>query len=203
MSFLDDEELIFRMVLVFLYTFFTIVRIYYRRKARNQTTIEEKTNLTQKLIFVMMVYEVSTFIAFVFFYPWIDWEVLHINYPVWIRWSGLPLGISAVIYFIIIHRTLGKNFSPKLQTKKEQTLVTTGPYKRIRHPMYLAFLLLHIAVFLIVANWIIGISWNIFIIAIIILRVKPEEEMMVKKFGKEYELYMIRTGRFIPKFMKS
>ena len=202
MELFNDEEFIFRMILVGIYTLFSIIRIHFRVLAKNNTTIQEKNNITQKLLLAMMIYEVLTFIAFVFFYSYIPWDFAHIRIPVWLRLLGLPVGLAAIVYFVIIHRALGKNFSPKLRIKKEQTLITTGPYKRIRHPMYVAFILLHIAVFLIVANWIIGVTWNVFIILIIAIRVKPEEKMMEERFGDEYSEYMKRTGRFLPRLNK-
>ncbi|MBN2157148.1 MAG: isoprenylcysteine carboxylmethyltransferase family protein [Candidatus Lokiarchaeota archaeon] len=194
----ENEEFIFRMILIGIYSIFTIIRIRYRRIAKNNGVIKEKDNATQKLLFAMMAYEVLTFIAFVFLYNWIPWEIAHIPFPLWLRWMGLPLGLGAIVYFIIVHEALGKNFSPKLRIKKEQTLITHGPYKHIRHPMYVAFFLLHLAVFFIVANWIIGISWNIFLFTIIAIRVKPEEKLMIERFGKEYEEYIERTRRFLP-----
>jgi protein-S-isoprenylcysteine O-methyltransferase Ste14 len=198
----DGIEFTFRMVLVSLYLVFSMVRFRYRKIAKSNGIIIEKNNATQKLLLAMMIYEIITFIAFVFLYQWIPWDIAHIQIPLWLRWIGLPIGLGAIIYFIIIHEALGKNFSPKLRIKKEQTLVTTGPYKRIRHPMYVAFFILHIAVFLIVANWIIGISWIVFLLVIIIIRIKPEENMMLVRFGKEYEEYMKRTGRFFTKLKK-
>lgn len=194
-----SEEFIFRMVLIGIYVIFSIIRFRYRWLAKNNSIITEKNRVTQNLLLAMMIYEVLTFIAYVFFYEWIPWDIAHIAIHSWLRWIGLPLGIGSLIYFVIIHEALGKNFSPKLRIKKEQTLITTGPYKRIRHPMYVAFLLLHIAVFLIVSNWIIGITWMVFLLTIIIVRVKPEEDMMLERFGDEYKEYMSHTGRFLPK----
>ncbi len=203
MVFIFSEEFVFRMILVGIYVIFSIIRFRYRWLAKNNSIITEKNSVTQNLLLAMMIYEILTFIAYVFFYKWIPWEITHIaQIPSWLRWIGLPLGIGALIYFIIIHEALGKNFSPKLRIKKEQTLITSGPYKRIRHPMYVAFLLLHIAVFLIVSNWIIGVTWMVFLITIIIVRVKPEEDMMLERFGDEYSQYMKRTWRFFPKFTK-
>jgi len=199
----DEEiEFFFRMVLIGIYSIFTIVRIHYRRIAKNNGVIIEKDNATQKLLFIMMIYEVLSFIGYVFFYDLMHWVIAHIPLPLWLRGIGLPLGLGSILYFIIVHEALGKNFSTTLKIKKTQTLVTHGPYKRIRHPMYLAFFFLHIAVFLIVANWIIGISWNLFLITIIAIRVRPEEKMMLERFGKDYENYMKRTGRFFPRFKK-
>ena len=77
-------------------------------------------------------------------------------------------------------------------------LVTDGPYRWIRHPMYTAFYVLHIAVFFLTANWFIGLTWLAGLTIIIVLRVKREEAMLLARFGDKYNSYMERTGRFLP-----
>ena len=116
----------------------------------------------------------------------------------WLRLIGALLAILALIWFIWIHRSLGNNLSVRLRIKDSQKLVTDGPYRWIRHPMYSAFYLLHFAVFFLTANWFIGVTWLAGLSIIILLRVKREESMLLAKFGDEYVSYIERTGRFIP-----
>jgi protein-S-isoprenylcysteine O-methyltransferase Ste14 len=85
-----------------------------------------------------------------------------------------------------------------LKIKDSQELVTDGPYRWIRHPMYTAFFVLHVAAFLLTANWFIGLTWMSGLTAIIFLRVKREEAMLLSAFGSEYRSYMENTGRFVP-----
>jgi len=40
------------------------------------------------------------------------------------------------------------------------------------------------------------------LLTIIIIRVKPEEDMLLDRFGDEYKEYMTRTGRFLPKLLR-
>jgi protein-S-isoprenylcysteine O-methyltransferase Ste14 len=86
----------------------------------------------------------------------------------------------------------------KLRIVDQQTFITTGPYQRIRHPMYTAFYMLHIATLLMLANWFIGVTWLVGLTMIITSRVRREEEMLVKRFGQQYINYQKNTGRFIP-----
>ena len=64
--------------------------------------------------------------------------------------------------------------------------------------MYTAFYMLHIATFLMLTNWFIGITWLVGLTLIIISRVKREEEMLAKRYGQQYINYLKNTGRFIP-----
>lgn len=103
--------------------------------------------------------------------------------------------------FIWIHRYLGKNFSYTLIIKPDHQLITSGPYRFIRHPMYSAFLIFHIAIFLISGNWFIGIIWIVGLLIIFLLRISKEEEMLLNKFSKQYREYQKRTGSlFLPIF---
>jgi protein-S-isoprenylcysteine O-methyltransferase Ste14 len=98
------------------------------------------------------------------------------------------------------HKDLGKNFSLTTQTKEKQTLVTTGVYKKIRHPMYTAHLVWAIAQAILLQNWIAGPTFLLSNLLLYIRRIPIEEEMMIKEFGNEYQKYMEKTGRLLPKF---
>ena len=86
-----------------------------------------------------------------------------------------------------------------LELGEEHKLVTTGPYSRIRHPMYTYFYIMVIATAAISANLVVGLVgitvWTIFYF----IRVGDEENLLLEQFGEEYEEYMKRTGRLLPK----
>jgi protein-S-isoprenylcysteine O-methyltransferase Ste14 len=126
-----------------------------------------------------------------------SWSSLDL--PSWIRWLGGPLSLAALLFFCWVLRSLGRNFSTSLTIKEEQTLVTRGPYRRIRHPMYTALIVLWIAYFLLSANWFIGLTGILAFVWTMIVRTPKEERMMIDRFGEEYIAYMKRTGRYLPR----
>ena len=77
-------------------------------------------------------------------------------------------------------------------------LVTTGPYRWMRHPLYAMGGALFFAVGLMSASWfILGVAC--LGVALIRLVVVPmEEQALVAKFGDEYRAYMNRTGGLVP-----
>ena len=99
------------------------------------------------LLLSLISYEVITFSIFILT-PWLDWS----NYAqiLWLSSIGLVIGILALLIFFFVHVYLGRYFSHKIQLQKNQILVKEGPYKFIRHPMYTAFIVLHLGVFLLV-----------------------------------------------------
>jgi protein-S-isoprenylcysteine O-methyltransferase Ste14 len=86
-----------------------------------------------------------------------------------------------------------------LQLHKEHSLVTIGPYKRIRHPLYAAMFTWAISLALVTANWIF-VAVTVATIAGTMARVPKEEQMMLDAFGEEYKEYMRRTGRYFPRW---
>jgi protein-S-isoprenylcysteine O-methyltransferase Ste14 len=68
----------------------------------------------------------------------------------------------------------------------------------MRHPIYLAFLMMQISVLLLTSNWLIGLSGIAIIIAVITIRIPEEEKMLSEQFGDEYRAYMKETGALLP-----
>ena len=119
--------------------------------------------------------------------------------PLWMRWLGFPVGLGAVFLFSWVLKSLGQNFSTSLTIKEKQTLVTNGPYHRVRHPMYTAFILLWVAFLLLSANWFIGFTGIMAFVWTTVIRTPKEEQMMAERFGEEYLAYKERTGRYLPR----
>jgi protein-S-isoprenylcysteine O-methyltransferase Ste14 len=196
-------DLACKVTLICLYSFFSVIRIvYYQRakKAGYSTVVEERKRYSIWLS-IFICYTVFTFFAYILFPGIFSWA--EIPLPVWSRITGMVIGILSLIWFIWIHQSLGNNLSVRLSIKDKQMLVTDGPYRWIRHPMYSAFYLLHIAVFLLTANWFIGVTWLAGLTIIIFIRVQREEMMLRTRFGNQYSLYIERTGRFIPRIKKA
>ncbi len=128
-----------------------------------------------------------------------DWSTLSI--PLGIRWFGVIIGLIALILLVWVIRSLGRNFSTSLTIRKEQTLVTHGPYHWVRHPMYTGFILLWIGFFFISANWFIALTGISGFALTILVRTPKEEQMMIEHFGEEYLVYMKRTGRYLPRLL--
>ena len=193
-----DTESVFRVILICLFCVFSIIRIEYHRLARRAgfETLAEEGKRHSFFLGLFIIYEIITLFLYLFYPHSLSWAM--VLTPVWLRWIGVSLGILSLIMFVWVHRSLGRNFSAKLRIKEKQNLVINGPYQRIRHPMYTAFYLLNIAVFLLTSNWFIGATWLTILTIIIALRVKREETMMADRFGDAYRDYMRRTGRFFP-----
>jgi protein-S-isoprenylcysteine O-methyltransferase Ste14 len=112
---------------------------------------------------------------------------------------GALLAVAALVMFRLTHKALGRNWSVSLQLKDDHKLITNGIYSRIRHPMYTAFWLMALAQALLLPNWIAGLAGIAGFGTLYLLRVRHEEALMLAGFGPEYQAYMDRTGRLLPK----
>jgi protein-S-isoprenylcysteine O-methyltransferase Ste14 len=124
--------------------------------------------------------------------------VLSAPFPNWLRWVGFVFGLASLGFWSWAQIVLGKEWSPQLQLRDEHHLVTTGPYSRIRHPLYTAMLGYGTSLALVTANWVF-IVLAVAVIAGLFVRVPKEEKMMIETFGDECTAYMQRTGRYFPK----
>jgi protein-S-isoprenylcysteine O-methyltransferase Ste14 len=116
----------------------------------------------------------------------------------WQAWLGAAVFAAALWLFYRTHKDLGRNWSVTLEVREHHTLVTSGVYARVRHPMYSAFWLWAIAQALLLPNWIGGPAGLVGFGALFFLRVGREEALMIETFGEEYRRYMARTARVLP-----
>jgi protein-S-isoprenylcysteine O-methyltransferase Ste14 len=125
-----------------------------------------------------------------------DW--LFFPLPLWLRYSGVLLGAAGILLLIWVHRTLGMQWSTTLQFKERHTLITSGPYEFIRHPMYASLFLFFVGLSIISSFW--PLMALVVILLLFFIRIMGREEsMMIDQFGEEYRVYMNNTGRFLPR----
>ena len=134
------------------------------------------------------------------FTPWLDFA--HYNLPGWCGWVGTVLFAGAIFMLWRSHADLARNWSATLRIMEQHSLVTSGVYRHIRHPMYTAHLLWAIAQGLLLANWIAGLAFLVLSVPLYLVRIPKEERMMLEHFGEQYRSYMSRTGRLIPRIRK-
>ncbi len=201
-------EGLFRVILLILFLTFFFIRGYYTRKGQisNGNFVQKriKRGISQegKLNFILQDTAASIWglilLLYVFYPPWVLWSTFPL--PVWVRWLGVGLGVFSNGVLVWVHRVLGEYWSYILELKMDHTLITHGPYRWVRHPMYSASLGFMVATALISANWVVGL---VCLLTVVVLfeRITTEEEMMIARFGEEYRVYMQYTGRLLPCFM--
>jgi protein-S-isoprenylcysteine O-methyltransferase Ste14 len=123
---------------------------------------------------------------------WMAWSAVAL--PIWLRWFGVVTAALLIWTF----RTLDTNLTDTVVTRKNHTLVTSGPYRWVRHSLYLAFLMAMIAESLVMANWFLALTGGLTVL-LIFIRTAREEANLLARFGDNYRQYMETTGRFFPR----
>jgi protein-S-isoprenylcysteine O-methyltransferase Ste14 len=112
--------------------------------------------------------------------------------------AGVVLFSLGLWLFHRSHVDLSTNWSVSLDIRENHALITSGVYRRLRHPMYSAILLQAIGQALVAPNWIVGSFYLCASILMFSFRVGPEEQMMLQQFGDKYAIYMTKSQRLIP-----
>ena len=193
----DDQ--IFRLILIAGFAIIMPPMIYHRVKSQASG---ESLDRRQEGLFVLATLRplalasILGLIAYTINPASMAWSA--VSLPAWVRWLGVGVGAATGSLLIWTMRTLGKNLTDTVVTRKDHELVTGGPYRFVRHPFYCAFILAVLANSTVPANWFIlltGVSaW-----LVMVFRTKKEEENLIARFGDDYRGYMERTGRFFPR----
>ena len=110
--------------------------------------------------------------------------------------GGLILGFSGLLLGWLSFRALGRNFRIFAAPRRSGTLVTTGVYSKVRHPMYVAAILIFAGYWLFFGSILSVPLWLAFSILYVVKSIR--EERLLANHYPQYEDYMRRTWRFIP-----
>jgi protein-S-isoprenylcysteine O-methyltransferase Ste14 len=180
---------------------FVAHRAFYSRKfppKESDTLVKMPDSPSSNLANIISTVALLSSLVFILFPTLVVWASA--PFPIWLRWVGLLVALVGFGLLEWSHRALSANWSDHPRLTDSQVLVQTGPYKRVRHPIYSAFLLILGSTLLITANWLVGLAWLSSVVIDIYARIKFEESIMQKRFGPEYQAYSQRTGKLFPRF---
>jgi protein-S-isoprenylcysteine O-methyltransferase Ste14 len=193
-------DITFRIAILVLTSIALGVSVYFRTKAMRGSP--DKLDRTQEGVPQMILLRIAglavwvSVLLYIINPAWIAFASVPL--PDWARWLGLALSTAALPLLIWMFRSLGGNITDTVDTRKNATLVTRGPYRWIRHPLYSFGTLFFLGIILMAANWLIALCGGI-ALTMLALRTPREEAQLVEKFGDEYRGYMAHTGRYLPK----
>lgn len=200
------SSLLFRISFLLLWAIFGIVRGYYGRKTKTHDSLEgikEKLKAAERdmgtgfkiLTGIITVVGAVGLVLYLISPPWWTWTRMPLGE--WIQWLGIIVAIPPIFYLVWVHRHLDSQWSIALELQEDHKLITSGPYKRIRHPMYLGIFLYTIGLILISADLLVFLFFG-FSIWVNYRRIPEEEQMMIDEFGEEYLEYMKHSGKLVP-----
>jgi protein-S-isoprenylcysteine O-methyltransferase Ste14 len=193
-------EYVFRIVGVLLYVPYAWIRKAWQRRIGSHLSEKptiERAPVRERWLLGIMGTLTLPLIAW-FITPWLDFA--HVaSIPEWVRWGGAIVFACGIEYFRRTHVALAGNWTPVLEVREGDTLVTSGPYRLVRHPMYSSAYVINIGMSALSANWLVAVGPLVGLTLLYAVRVRDEEQLMIDAFGDEYRAYMRRTGRLLPK----
>jgi len=121
------------------------------------------------------------------------------------RSAQLPLFVIGVLMIFLgsvlrryCWRTLGEYFTGDVRARPDQPVISSGPYRLVRHPSYTAGMMMFIGIGLALGSWLSLALLTIATIATYSYRVAVEERALLDTIGEPYDAYMKERKRFIP-----
>lgn len=192
----DDDP--FRLALIALAAVFMPVGAYHRIRAHTGEKIDRWQEGTFTL-FGLRLTALTVFacgVAWIINPAWMEWARVPI--PAILRWTGIIVAaVGGILWTWAVHH-LGKNLTDTVITRQQSYLVTTGPYRWVRHPFYVACVMA-LCGSLATSNWFIILGSAIAWFAFLLPRTRIEEQNLITRFGDDYRNYMRRVGRFWPR----
>ncbi len=197
------SETIFRVAIAIIFLTAFVISGYFRSKADRDSDEKIPRKVDGKaLMYVIRIGGLLLWLtpfAYVAHPQWLAWS--KIGLPIYARWAGIGLGLICLPLFYWLFSSIGSGISPTSATRQQHQLVTRGPYRWVRHPLYTIGTILFLAFGLIADSWFLMLL-GLIVFIIMAIRTPKEEANLIEKFGKEYEDYMKRTGRFLPRLRK-
>ena len=189
----------FRILLIAVSIIQAVISLSYLKSAGVGSTIFRRRAEGIPLSVTIVLFYLAYVVAVVTYFlnpNWMAWSAVAIQ-P-WIRWAGIAPLLFGAFWIVWTLHHIGNNITISITTREVHVLISSGPYRWVRHPLYTGGMVESVGVCLMMANWFVGISAGLFW-ALIVLRTPLEEQKLTEKFGDEYRKYMQRAGRFMPR----
>ena len=116
----------------------------------------------------------------------------------WLEPVGIMLTAAGIAFAIWARRHLGKEWSADVTIRQDHKLIRTGPYARIRHPIYTGILLAMLGTALVVGEF-----RGLVAVAVTFVgfwrKAQTEESFLSQEFGVDFEEHKRRTGFLLPR----
>lgn len=129
---------------------------------------------------------------------WLGFGVGRMSAASLIAWVGVVGMLGGVALRVWANETLGRYFTRTLRVSTDQSVVSAGPYRLLRHPGYLGDILLWSGAAFTTLNWIAFVVVTLATFLAYSYRIHVEEAMLQETLGAPYRAYASHTRRLIP-----
>lgn len=196
---MTDPDTPFRIIIALMVSTTFGVSIFYRLRASRRAGAVSRASESWPIFVLLRLSGLGFLISIILFIAHPDWIAsISLPLPRWLRWSGFGLDLLCAPFIVQTFRHLGTNISDTVGLHDEHTLVTTGPYRFLRNPLYFFGGLTWLGMALQAASAT-ALLFGAIAIPVLVHRTSIEERMLEARFGDAWRTYVTNTGRFIPR----
>ena len=195
-----DVNATFRGIFLLVFLSSVVISGYHRKRARRSGEViprRAEGPIALLLRMAMALGLAVSFLAYVFASDWLVWSTWSL--PIWLRSAAAATAIGCLPAIQWVFVSIGDNISETILTKNTHQLVTHGPYRWIRHPLYAVALLELLCLALLANNWFLLLFPCIGVVVFRLVVIPKEEANLIRVFGTRYEEYRSRTGALVPR----
>jgi protein-S-isoprenylcysteine O-methyltransferase Ste14 len=115
-----------------------------------------------------------------------------------VRVAGLAVGLAGAGLLAWASLLLGPFMVHEAAIRTDHTLLERGPYRLVRHPVYTGYLALLLGSGIASQNGCVLLIWPVSLVGILV-QAASEERLLAARFGRDYERYVRRVGRLVPR----
>lgn len=115
------------------------------------------------------------------------------------QWTGVAAFACSAAWMIWMYLSLGPNLTDTVAVRRKAYLVTRGPYRLVRHPMYLGLAAAGLSLALIQGSPAVAAA-TLLSFSLLAIRSRTEDRLLAQHFGAAYLDYARRTPPFFPRF---
>ena len=140
------------------------------------------------------------------YYPplvWIPFVIAYffpvaVDLPIIVRVAGLAIAIASAVFAAWAMWSLGKSYGIRMDLFDGHRLVTGGPYRLTRHPMYLGIVSFHVGATVAMESLALLVITLVYVIPFTVLRIRAEDNVLAAGFGDEFRTFAGRVPALVP-----
>ena len=198
-----DEQSLFRWIFIAIFVITFSISGYFRRQARRSGEVIRRAREGRGMVVLRLLFAAPFYVSILAYMinpPWMAWSMMSV--PTWPRWLAALVGLGMLPIIYRVMRSIGQNISETFLTKVDHLLVTHGPYRWVRHPLYSVATVVFVSLSIVAANWFMLTMALLLIVVISRVVIPREEAQLILKFGDAYRAYQQRTGRLVPRLYR-
>ena len=115
-----------------------------------------------------------------------------------LRLAGVAVAVGSALFAAWAMWSLGRSYGIRMDLFEGHRLMTTGPYRFVRHPMYLGILSFHIGATFALESLLLLAATALYVVPFTAARIVAEEKLLRAGFGASHAAYVERVPPLVP-----